>query len=633
MNREEIINEYSKNEFMSFLQNDYSGQILELFNNEGLDILYNSPRREERIQYIITFSKYINELLENNDFLEVFLDSDINSYYAVLRNLKPETYDKMLKKYSETTTNSENIAQLFSYFNIDYKLQLLDNWPYNEDILYAIINEDESEVINKIVNKYDIDLSDKRIRIVSLITKAKESVLKEQTDRNNNDTIRGSINIPVHTINKELGKRLWESYDIFEIRKIINDLEYSTNPEEVNNYIKQKEETVINNYNENTFNYPYKEIFESYRKMKEAKEKEDEDNYYDYRMQYIRLVNRSDIKDIHEQIENNYQENNIEGVFNYLKELSNRELSNYIIDYNFEENYHNIIIDIRELLRFYYDGNIVLPEERVELYEQVSNIDYLTIEEKKELHNRLKKINIKELFYDDMSYARHIVHEAIKEYSLTRETIKQYKDEELSKKLGVDVYKVNEEPFFGIVKTRRHPQDKLPTGHSYSLVGNNCVAVFGDAKDGETFLYDTEDLNPDQIVHAFPFDSYTFFRPFERTNDATNRIHPLMTPEEITGVADFSYSEVLILEQGREQTDIDEKIPELKRIALYCIDEIREQDVEKAKEKGVGIILVNSRKYIQGRNYYKEKYKYLDRMTNDQYFDGKSEKDKFEARR
>ena len=120
MNREEIINEYSKNEFMSFLQNDYSGQILELFNNEGLDILYNSPRREERIQYIITFSKYINELLENNDFLEVFLDSDINSYYAVLRNLKPETYDKMLKKYSETTTNSENIAQLFSYFNIDY---------------------------------------------------------------------------------------------------------------------------------------------------------------------------------------------------------------------------------------------------------------------------------------------------------------------------------------------------------------------------------------------------------------------------------------------------------------------------------------------------------------------------------
>lgn len=59
-------------------------------------------------------------------------------------------------------------------------------------------------------------------------------------------------------------------------------------------------------------------------------------------------------------------------VYNYLKELSDREIFNYIIDYNFEENYYNIMLDMRELLRFYYDANncvsiMMMPEEIIGL--------------------------------------------------------------------------------------------------------------------------------------------------------------------------------------------------------------------------------------------------------------------------
>ena len=51
--------------------------------------------------------------------------------------------------------------------------------------------------------------------------------------------------------------------------------------------------------------------------------------------------------------------------------------------------------------------------------------------------------NIIETFYDDMALARYIVAEAIKEYSLSSSTVTQYKDEKLSQKYGVDVYKLN----------------------------------------------------------------------------------------------------------------------------------------------------------------------------------------------
>ena len=75
MNREKIINEYSKSEFMDFLENDNNGLILTLFNDEGINIIKNSKLKEERISYILIYSLYKNELLLNESFLDMFLNS------------------------------------------------------------------------------------------------------------------------------------------------------------------------------------------------------------------------------------------------------------------------------------------------------------------------------------------------------------------------------------------------------------------------------------------------------------------------------------------------------------------------------------------------------------------------------
>ena len=275
------------------------------------------------------------------------------------------------------------------------------------------------------------------------------------------------------------------------------------------------------------------------------------------------------------------------------------------------------MLDMNELLQYYYDGNIVIDREHLELYEQIINLDYMPINERINLHNKLKNYNMMAMFYDDMRMARDMVAESIKEYSLSKETIQEHRDEELSQKYGVDVYVMDGEPFFGIVKTGRHRPDAYPTGHSFSLIGDKGLAVFGNPSESGTFLYDSDGLKKEQVVHVFPYDSFTLYKPYHYRTEASMRVNTLMTPEQLT-TASYTYNEILLLEKGTEETEIDERVPELERIALYCLDKITPRDIEIAKQSGTGIILVNSKKYEQvsrddfSRNGYREnRYNYF----------------------
>jgi hypothetical protein len=323
-------------------------------------------------------------------------------------------------------------------------------------------------------------------------------------------------------------------------------------------------------------------------------------------------------------------DNSLAEIFNYLKLLSEKNISNYIIDYHFEENYHNVILDITQLLQYNYDGNKTLSKDKIEIYEQILNIDYLSIEEKQQLHEKLKNYNMIELLYDDMRFARDMVSESIKEYSVSKETIMQYKDENLTKQYGVDIYNMDGEPFFAIVKTGRKADGKYPTGHSFSLIGTNGIAVFGNNTYGQTYIYDSNDLKKEQIVHVFPYDSYTRFKPFEIKEDASLRVNVLMSPQKLTSHSK-EYNEILVLEKGLEETYMDEYVPKLKEIALYCIDKITEQDIENAKQKNVGIILINSSKYQEYENNKNTINNFEQNKYN--YFDGVTEKDYYEERR
>lgn len=645
MDRDAIINQYDKDEFKEFLESDNSGLVLELFNDEGISILRKCEVQIDRIRYILAFSPYKDELLLNNNFLDVVLNANVDFYHASFRHLNDEICDALLKRSIELGDYPYKVANLFNSFNISYKLKTLDNWPYSTDFLYSILMLDEPEVVQKIISNYEIDLSDQKINLERFFDKIKEDNLNARAKRNLGEKEEEicEIAIPVHMINEKLVDKLWDNYDIFVIRKIINDAEFCTDFSPINEAIKEREKQLIENSNEFELIPPFKEIYESCREYRLAEYQLDEeerngifqDETYDYYSQkektFIQLRKKFEFLGIDfSKVNRLYKKEGIEKVEEYFRRLSDNSLSNYVIDYLFEENYHNITIDIQELLNFYYRGNIALPEERIEIYDKLNNIDLLTTEEKRELFSYLKDFNMIEIFYDDMSMSRHIVAEAIKEYSLSSKMLKQYRDEKLSSQYGVDVYNMQDSYFFGIVKNGRGKKDYLPAGHSYSLIGLNSVVTFGNPKDSNTYLYDSDSMNPNQLIHAFPFDSFTYYHPFEHSKNATKRVNMLLMPDELLDYT-ATYNELLLLERGTSELGIEAEIPELKKIALYCVDKIRKQDIEKAKMQDVGIILVSSSGY---KKVDYEKLNPFEHNPDDySYFDGICEKEKFEARR
>ena len=96
-----------------------------------------------------------------------------------------------------------------------------------------------------------------------------------------------------------------------------------------------------------------------------------------------------------------------------------------------------------------------------------------------------------------------------------------------------------------------------------------------------------------------------------------------------------TYNELLILEKGKKSTDFDKDIPELQKIALYCVDKISNEDVQIAKINGVGIFLVNSKEYANSN--YEVQNLYRNRNSIDyfsyNYCNGYYEKELHENRR
>lgn len=592
--KREIINS-NKQDFLDFLYNDLSGEILNLLDDEGVEYLKKYSDITDRITYILNYSNYVDFLFNNQKFLDLFLSTDISKYYASLKNLNNKTYDLIVNRCLELNKDVNLIGQLISYFNKDYQLKFIDKYDYPNDLIYEMLKRNPKIFGKKILEKYNIDLTSHNISIKGLIDAGKSLSFEDMAKRNGDSFVSSGGEIFLLSsdlLNTEVAQKLWNELNVYEYRFLINDANYCGDSTNLNNYAKTKEEEFILNTD-----YPkiYQNIFNMINKLSNLDSSSNE--YRDIFRNLIRQIQifPNEYTNLRELIFNGEFAETI----NLITKSLDEKKSDYIIDYHFEENYYNVMYDLKELLEFYYAGNIDIPEDRLYLYQQIVNIDMLSSQEKIELHNELKQYNMMEIFYDDMSFARKQVRKAIKDYSMVKEELVKFKDEELSNEYGVDVYNIEDNPFFAIVKSNINREDNLPVGHSYSLVGNGCISVFGTPKYNDTYVYDSSDLNPEQIVHVFPRDSFTMYKPFSFTSNATDRVEQLMMPDELL-YNKRTYNEILILERGKKETDIDSRIPKLKRIALYCVDQITAKDVETAKIHNIGIMLINSKKYNKG---------------------------------
>ncbi len=584
----EFIEKFDRDRFVEFLLGDSKRDIFYLLDNNGLQIINNSVYKAEIIKCILKYNRYKASVLNKKDFVKLALSVPISDLYVVISELDIKIISKLIDRAISIGIGNEIIAQIICTTKVEDGLDLIKKFENNTHIKYYLIRYGKIEFVKYIIDNYKIDLcklSDYGIKYQNFFKMLRDN----------------QINISNNLINKKLAKKIYESYDIYMVRSIINDMEYVGDSSIVNDYVKGQEDMVITSYKNGELVYPYKEIYNLFLEMinNEKYLKLDEVGYGSLRNRYIFLLNVCRDKLIFNKLNEIKNKEGIEEVFKYLENLSKELVSNYIIDYHFEENYYNVMIDMRELL----NSNNRLSRNVIYLYQRILLIDKMNLEQKLLLHKDLKQYNMKELFYDSLVDARRMVGTSIKNAILTKSRLNNYLDPVLTQKYGVDVYVMDGAPFFGLVSGNENDDNRdNVVGRYYSLVGRNHVAIMD--INSHKYLYDGGNLHPEQVVHVFPMDTYMGFSAGEPEN--LLMVNTLYGVNELLGVAKDN-PEVVVAEDGSGLID---RAKELQKIAVYCVDEVTMDQVMDAQYNNLGIILVKS-----------DKYQKKDMEIDDDYFD------------
>ena len=235
-------------------------------------------------------------------------------------------------------------------------------------------------------------------------------------------------------------------------------------------------------------------------------------------------------------------------------------------------------------------------------------MDDISVFDKKKILDNLKNKNMAHKFYDDFRLARSKMVELFNSSILNSDNIYRYENKELSNKYGVPVYEMNGNEFYVLVKAIEKRKDSILNpndlyayrdGSSFSIDGGNKLSTFLDTNMYYNLAYNR--IPDNQLVHVFEVDSFSnYYRnknnnlPYDR--NGTDRINRLFTPKEIVDVSS-SYNELIISQPNRMNDEFNSKLEQPVPFAIYCYDDISDHDILSSKATGLGIILVNTKKY------------------------------------
>lgn len=587
--------EFDIDKLRDFLFRDKGRTVKDYLKKYNIKELMNYPFLGMIIDLLIIHveDNYMEELMNDEEILDLFIKAG-RCDFTTFSKFSYDTCEKVLKRLLELNVGKDEIVDLYRNFSYDNQEKLLFLIKDRVDILMCLIERDNFRLISKILNNDMIDLVSENIDLEELFATGREDtieLIKKKYETGSSDKV---YDLSSELLTDELLEKIWNNYNIFRIREIITDSVYVTNSTIINDYIKKREEREIINSLKTPLIPLYKSLYDKFLIQLEINGLSNSKDYKDYFNEFYRMSSR--LRNVLTPLEEELSKE-LEGVvdseelYERVKELNYEAISNYIVDYHFEENYYNIELDIRELMDFYDRGNIELDSKHIELYRSLLEIDSLLLEDKVKLHYELKKYNMMEMLYDDMLKARRIVNNDIKNRALNSENIKKYKDEALSNYYGVDIYVIEDTELCAIVKSDDKYKNEIPTGYSYSLAGYNMTGTYKPNQD-ENYVYDAGYLKTDQIMHVYPEDSYTTPAVFGCDEPASIRVNRLLISSELLK-EDSDYSEILVLEKGSIPTPIDDDIPALPILALYCQDNyITPSMVELAKKDGVGIVYV-----------------------------------------
>ena len=555
--KNDIINNDSRHEITWFCQDKSvtSEMIYNLLDDEGINILNNTRDKLSRVNGIISCGKDISNLFDNEVFLSLLIELD--NYYFYFKE------DEALKfiKYCINNKN-EIVVRAFNKLNENAQI-------------YVISNCDMSEFY------YDLLVGSKLG--CSKIIVDKISSLENYKYDDLFDIFEKDMVIPNRLLSMSFINKISTIYNVKAYRSLVNELGKNNDISNIEILRRKYYDYFLDNCSD-----IYNNI------LSEVKSGSDIsivlNKYFNCFGGYDSFLNNG-FFDIDEK----------------LKKSLNYITSEIVVDYLFQDNAYNVFLDINELLKFSTSVDF-LSEDDKKIYSAIVSLDDISVFDKKKILDNLKNKNMAHKFYDDFRLARSKMVELFNSSVLNSDNIYRYENKELSNKYGVPVYEMNGNEFYVLVKAIEKRKDSILNpndlyaycdGSSFSIDGGNKLSTFLDTNMYYNLAYNR--IPDNQLVHVFEVDSFSnYYRnknnnlPYDR--NGTDRINRLFTPKEIVDVSS-SYNELIISQPNRMNDEFNSKLEQPVPFAIYCYDDISDHDILSSKATGLGIILVNTKKY------------------------------------
>lgn len=340
-----------------------------------------------------------------------------------------------------------------------------------------------------------------------------------------------------------------------------------------------------------------------------------------------RLIKMLDINEYRE-IEINLQKNNnittlikkrqvfYDGVIKNFKRRNYTDptlLANVIIDYHFRDSYHNVTLDLNEVLNYNTASmTSIISEDNRKLYELILNVHSLSHKDLLKLHKYLLTIDITKLMYFDIRNAKDSAYTNVKNSIINEENKNSYKNKKLTNKYGIDTYYLDGQEFTLLSKslltytTDVLDEDALSINHdgaSFSLIGHENIYTYKPIDEYYNIVF--TDFNINHIVHMFPADSFSLFEHADNMqgNIATDRLNIISNTKEFLKQSK-DYNE-LVIAQNNESDDTYNHIKSNPLTSfILCLNEPTKEMIISAKNLGLSLLIINYKKYkhLQNKN-------------------------------
>ena len=472
-------------------------------DGEGIEILKENEYLIDKMNAILTSNAiYVDTIVSFKAFQKIIFDNfdELKDYLNVLTPVSGQYLIKTAEK------QNFNLIELISKFSQQTQTEVLKTQELSNEDYWKMISYTYEETASMLLEEKSVGKSLTNIRLPIIETIASKD-----------------IKLPYQIIEEpEFIKRISEITDVKTYRFLVNDLEKSNDVEKLEKAREKYYENQINSFNKKSGMLKvYEDLYEKLASMEEI-------NPFSL-MQTAREIFKDasdgEIFNLLNQINKVNLESGLNGIKEILKEKSNVMLGNMIIDYHFKDYYLNVLKDVKQLCNFDALGGNALSKDKIEIYKKIIEINNLSYEEKLELNTKLGKKNYVEEFYNDVRNSRNKMYSLIREEILNEDKISKYLDKEETDKFGVNIYRLEGEPFFALVKSFSIDKAfELSSGdiHSYkdsgsfSIDASNKLNTFHNPKDNYNLIFNN--FNIDQVVHMFPVDSFSGYTRGRKNN-------------------------------------------------------------------------------------------------------------------